>query len=591
MINNNPEFQTQVVTREILPDSREERLREGVKIWTSFYRKNPARFFQDYFGLKLHPYQVFMFQMMNNNSSNCYITTRGLGKSYTIAAFLVTMAVLFPNLKIIVSCETIDQASQLVKEKIQNELMGKSSNLRREIIGVKSADKGIKVEFKNNSFIEAINADPSTRGRRCHILVVDEYVLVKGGVDTLNNILRPFMQVSRQAPYMEKAEYKHLIESNKEILLTSGWYTSHWSYDVYEDFRKKMFEGKKFHVSNFSYHLGKFHNMIPKEQVEKIEELKRTNLSNYIMEYGGMFYKLTEGSYISSNDFMNARRLIKSWYPPSDIEYIEESKKEFKKRSYYLPRKDGELRVLSCDIAMLDSTKTKSNDASVYTILSCVPKDERYIIDTIYQESHTGMSANNQALLIKRLFHDCECDYLVIDCLTIGISVLDALGEYTEDRDRDITYEPLKCFNNKELADRCGYKNAKPLIFGYRGTAESNSEMAVLLRTSLENKSLNFLVNEREAEEYLIKHRDYKKLSPQKQANLLMPYVNTTLMQNEVCALESEIVQGKYIKVKEVGRNTKDRYSSLAMGVYVVKKEFENKLKKPKRSGDLPMLW
>lgn len=77
MINNNPEFQTQVVTRENLPDSREERLREGVKIWTSFYRKNPARFFQDYFGLKLHPYQVFMFQMMNNNSSNCYITTRG----------------------------------------------------------------------------------------------------------------------------------------------------------------------------------------------------------------------------------------------------------------------------------------------------------------------------------------------------------------------------------------------------------------------------------------------------------------------------------------------------------------------------------
>lgn len=516
-----------------------------------------------------------------------------LGKSFTIAGYLVTRAVLYPNSKIVISCETIDQAGQLVREKIQNELMGKSPNLRREIVGIKTGDKGIKVLFKNNSFIEAINADPSTRGRRATVLCIDEYVLIKGGFETLDKILRPFLQVPRQAPYLENKKYRHLTESNKEIFLTSGWYSSHWSNDLYEDFRNKMLVGENYHVGNFSYHLGRYHNLIPDERMSVIEEHKKNDMATYTMEYGGQFYKLTDGSYISPNDFMGARDCLKAWYPPTNIEYIEEYKKDYKKRSYYLPRKEGEIRVLSCDIAMMDSNKKKNNDASIYTLISAIPKGDKYVCNVIYQESHEGKSANTQALNIKRLYHDADCDYLSLDVLTIGISVLDALGEYTTDKDRDITYDPMKCFNNKELAERCGYKDALSVIYGFRGNSELNSEMAVTLKSSIENKTLKFLVNEREAEEYLIKHKDFKKLDsdPEKQARLLLPYVQTTLMQNEIVTLKAELSQGKYIKLVESGRGRKDRYSSLGMGVLLIKKELEKELKKPKRASYLPCLW
>lgn len=68
---------TKTRERANLPESKEERLRQGVKRWVSFYRLNPGRFFQDYFGLKLHPYQIFMFQMIDKSTGSCWITTRG----------------------------------------------------------------------------------------------------------------------------------------------------------------------------------------------------------------------------------------------------------------------------------------------------------------------------------------------------------------------------------------------------------------------------------------------------------------------------------------------------------------------------------
>lgn len=583
---------TQTRRRDNLSVKHEERIREGVKLWTSFYRKNPARFFQDYFGLKLHPFQVYMFNMIDRSTGSAWITTRGLGKSFTIAGYLVTRAVLYPNSKIVVSCETVDQASQLVREKIETEMMGRSSNLKREIVGIKTGDKGIKVVFKNNSFIEAINADENTRGRRANVLCVDEYVQIKGGFKTIDKILRPFLQVPRYAPYLEKKEYKHLKESNKQIFMTSGWYSGHWSYDLYTDYREKMLRGDNFYAGNFSYHLGRYHSLVSDERLEEIEGYKKNDQATYIMEYGGQFYKLNDDAYISPNNIMSIRDTIKAWYPPTDIEYVENKNKPKDKKTYYLPRKKGEKRVLSCDIALMDSGGGKNNDASVYTYFSCTPKDDKYISNVLHQETWEGKSANYQALQIKRLFYDGDCDYIVLDCLNAGVSVLDALGEHTFDKDRDVTYPPMKCFNSKDLEKRCGYKDALPVIFGIRATGELNGEIAITFKTAIENKSLKMLVNEREAEDYLTQHRKFKELDASHQVKLLNPYLQTTLMQNEIVTLKAELASnGKYIKLIETGRSRKDRYSSCSYGLYFIKTELERELKKPKKKGNFIALW
>ena len=92
-------------------------------------------------------------------------------KSYLVAAFCCAKAILYPGIKILVSCETKSQSRNLVKEKIEKELMRNSPNLAREILEIKTGIHETSVKFKNGSTIEAINASENTRGFRCQVLV------------------------------------------------------------------------------------------------------------------------------------------------------------------------------------------------------------------------------------------------------------------------------------------------------------------------------------------------------------------------------------------------------------------------------------
>ena len=152
------------------------------------------------------------------------------------------------------------------------------------------------------------------------------------------------------------------------------------------------------------------------------------------------------------------------------------------------------------------------------------------------------------------------------------------IKEYTEDVERGVTYPPLKCFNAEDLAVRCGYKEARPCIYAIRGNKQLNHDVALTLQTAIHNKQIELLVNQIDCEEYLINNKDYAKASIEEQIDLKMPYIQTTLTQSELIDLEYESKDG-YIRVYEKSGRRKDRYVSLAYGVYFIK-EKEVKLRK-----------
>lgn len=163
---------TKTRKRKNLSMNKKVRLEEGIKIWTGMFRSNLNRFAIDYLELNLHPFQQIMLYLMQINLYTTFITARGLSKSFTVAIFLCCKAILYPNIKILISCSTKSQSRALIKEKIEKELMSMSPNLRREIDEIKVGINETVVRFKNGSTIEAINASQNTRGLRCQILVV-----------------------------------------------------------------------------------------------------------------------------------------------------------------------------------------------------------------------------------------------------------------------------------------------------------------------------------------------------------------------------------------------------------------------------------
>ena len=578
---------TQTKKRDGLSPNKRERLDEGIKIWTSFYRQNIHRFAIDYLGIQLKPFQVVLLYMIERNLKSCLITSRGLGKSWLIALYCCCRAILYPGQKIIVSCETKEQSRNLIREKIVNELMNMSPNLRKEINPreIKIGTNESYVKFKNGSTITAINASENTRGKRAHILVVDEYVQIKNGFDTLTKILQPFLQVVRQPKYLQNPKYAHLQEENKQIYASSAWYADHWSYDLYKDYVEKMLIGESSFVCNLPYNVALKYGLMTQTRLDEIMSDPNLSEEAFLMEYSAMFYDLGEGAYIKPSDIINNRTVVKPWYPPTDIEYIAEKGK--RNISWKEDRTSKqELRVLGCDIALAQGDK---NDNTVIHYSVSIPKGDKYITEVKYSEAINGGTAKAIALRLKQLFFDGDCDYIVMDIAGLGLAVLDALGEYTFDTERDIKYPPMCCFNKEDKKERCGYREAMPCIYGIVANEEINNAIAVTLKASLNNHTLKFLVNEFEGEDWLNENKNFQLLEASEKVRLMYPYVQTTLTQMEIIKLQTEITR-KGIKLVEFGSNRKDRYSALAyMNLFI--REKENELKKPKNRGNFIDLW
>lgn len=150
-----------------------------------------------------------------------------------------------------------------------------------------------------------------------------------------------------------------------------------------------------------------------------------------------------------------------------------------------------------------------------------------------------------------------------------GLGVFDQLVQDIVDPETGELYPALSCCNDDVMADRCKVDNAPKEIWSIKGNASFNNEICILLRNGFKTGRINLLVSEFEADEILKeKVKGYSKMVAAEQLPYKMPYIQTTLLVNELIKLEYE-VKGTNIKIKERSGMRKDRYSSLAYNYWV----------------------
>lgn len=79
--------------------------------WITYYRRNPVRFIEHYFGLNLYFFQKIMITLMFRFPFVVLLCSRAVSKSYTTAIFSVAYCSLYPNSKVLVTALTKYQAS------------------------------------------------------------------------------------------------------------------------------------------------------------------------------------------------------------------------------------------------------------------------------------------------------------------------------------------------------------------------------------------------------------------------------------------------------------------------------------------------
>lgn len=558
--------------------TRAQRVIEGMAVWGSYYRENIDIFVKEYLQLDfLKWFQLSLLVMMNRARVFLWIAARGMGKSFLIAIFVAVRCILYPGTKVVITSGTRGQSLNIL-EKIQTELMPRSPNLRNEIDlnATKFSGQDAKIMFKNTSYIKVVTASDNARSNRANILVVDEFRMVKK--DTIDTVLKKFLTSRRMPPYRdlapEQRKTEYAKEPNKSCFLSSAYFKDHWSFfKMLDTFKMMLDDTKNDFMCGFPYQLSIQEGLLYPEDVEGDMLETDFNEIKWSMEMEALWFGDEDGAFFDFNSISKTRRIQYPMLPAATAKLLGDSKR------VVIPQKqNGERRILSADIALM-SSKKNHNDATAVFINQMMPtKSGRYTSNIVYGDTFEGLHTEDQALIIRKLYDEFMCDYIVLDCNGLGLGVYDALVRDLTDPDTGEIYPALSCCNNPEMAERCTVKGAEKAIWAIKGSAALNSECAVLLREGFRSGKIRLLVTEYDAEPLLSDIKGYSSLSVGEKIRVQMPYIHTTLLVDELVKLLYEESSGK-VRVYERSGMRKDRYSSLSYNYYVAT-QIEGKLVK-----------
>lgn len=544
-------------------------------LWCTFLRRNLHRVATDYLGIKLHIYQQLILYLMGISQLIVIVASRAAAKSFIIALYACCKAIVKPNSRIVLGSATRGQSKLIISEKIKNELMNMSPALRKEIRDIKDSANESVVYFKNGSTIKVFTANQFARGLRSTDAVREEFRQIDKEID--DSVISPF-QTIRQAPYMIDPYYssiEDLKEDPIDIYISSSWFDDgHWMWDIVDQAYKDMLDDGRSAMLAFDESITLKHNIRTQRQMQ--QEKKKQDPITWQIEFLNLKIRNNASAFFTYSMLTDSQVLRQVFYPRShkDVKF-------HKKNKYAIPKQDGEIRAISCDIAFVEG---KQNDNSIYTCIRGIPESLTYETENSeievkqgykrqysYIESNQIGDTTKQAIRIRQLYEDYEADFIILDCRNGGLQILYTLGKTLYDEERGIEYPPLKCMNNDTYADVVKNPNAPAVIFAINATQQLNSDIAYSFRRSLLEHRMELLVNYNTAkEEILNDNKDYlDEFDIDLQLEYEKPFLETQAMISE-CAelLYEKSPQTGVVKIYEQGSNRKDRYTSCSYGSY-----------------------
>ena len=550
---------------------------DHVLLWSTLFRRNLHLLARDYLGIKLHMYQAIILYFMGVSQLIAIIASRAAAKSFIVALYSCCRAISRPYSKIVLGSATRGQSKLIISEKIVNELMEMSPNLRKEIRSIKDSQNESVVYFKNGSTIKVFTANKFARGLRSHVAVREECMQIEQEVD--NSIISPF-QTIRQAPYMLEPYYSSIEELKEDpcdVYISSSWFDGIWVWDkIVDPAFESMLKNGTSCVLAFDESITLKHNIRTQKQMQ-LEKQKQDPMT-FAIEFLNLRPKQNASAFFTYDILMKNQNLKRVFYPRRD-----EDVRAKVKNKYAIPKLDGEIRVISCDFAFVAGDK---NDNSAYCSIRAIPEattysngEDKLEIKQGYRREYSFIDAPKggdttlQTIRIRQLFEDFEADYFVLDARNAGSQIVINLGKVMFDDCRQKEYQPLKAMNNETYSAIVADPNAKECIYVINASQQLNSDMAYAFRRNLSEGRINFLVSPTSAKDDILNlNKEYlDETDVDKQFEFEKPFYETQALITEAAELLYEKnPQTGTVKVFEKGTNTKDRYVSAAMGSYFI---------------------
>ena len=551
-----------MITSKEMDEERRNRLID----WCTFYRRNVHHFVSHYFGIELHFYQRIWIYLMFTRDTFVAIAARASAKTWLAGLAACARAVLYPKSEIVIVASTKEQAGIIVEDKIKG-FIDSSPNLAREVKKLVTNMNQWRVDFHNGSVIKVVATRDSSRGKRSTFTIYEEFRLIDK--DVIDSVIRPFAYI-RQTPWLKNPLWEKYAEESKEIFISSAYHKTLWWWTETKKNIRAMLRGENVGFIAFDIRVALEHNIKTLNQVKK--DISKMDEITVLEEIYNIPWGEASNAYFRLKEFLRARTIEKAFYPQKN-----DSNYNNKKNPYDIPKTNGEIRLIVCDVAQRAG---RQNDLSITWCIRLLPTHKGYYREIIYGEAFSGVNSIKQTLRIKQVFYDFGADVLVLDVAAGGggLPMYDQMGQITKDSERGLEYPAMTIMPHpsiedsvyQELSNRTLGINALPVVYCISASAKLNSLMAVDMRDKLKKKLIGLLVDEIRAEDYLIKNRagEYMKNDdPNAKAFFMQPYVQVSLMINEAVNLGMVLSAGN-LKLVEPSGTRKDRIVALMMGNY-----------------------
>ena len=564
----------------------DEEKEENVIHWVTFYRRNMNIFAERYLGIHLYPFQHLMLYLMSVSQVFFAICSRGLSKSFMAGLFAMCKMLLYPYSEIHITSSTIPQAKKLMTEKIENELCKKLSPILKEYV-----DRGLLVfhDSKDEIYCEflpnhsKIWVDPcmdSARGGRATLLIYEECRLLKKGI--IDSVFEKFSHPRQAIYYIHMKDSdpnkKRWTEECQSVYITSARFTYEWFWNLFKQVVNETFNNKKIPYNFFSGNIFLSISNGLKTKSDYFKSKKQSEDIDFITEDLNIMVGEAEDAYYNREEFSKLQVIKKAFTPPTTEDIVYDKNLKNRKKS------ENEYRLLFIDLAFSDTTGKTDNDNTVIGCMSLIynPEQQRVKRCCDYIITKGGSDSTGTEQLIREMFWDYKCDYIVMDLRNGGEVYATDLSKSWNHPERpddlwnshgftvcdDMKLQVLPNEKLNDLRGRAVDPDAIPVIIPIQGTLQFNNDMWIELKNCIRNSKIELLIDEAEAINQFEDSPYNLSLSPEERANILAPFIQIQGMINEAVNLSPEWREGR-LRLKEPSTGYKDRIVAFAYGNYI----------------------
>lgn len=548
-----------VITPQYVEDNRE-KMENMVRIFTLYpdYLVDVITPTDSYF--KLYFYQRLFLRVCMRYREVSGTFPRAYSKSFLDFLAMNVRGIMQPRSKGFTCADTKKQAAQIVEEKtneiyrmfpfLVNELNISDVDKMKKKYGNMGSDYA-ELKFRNDSQIDIVNTGNAGRGGRRHWGTLEEFAMMDG--DAVNEVVIPLMNVDRRtvAGLLNPTE-PHAAQT----MITTAGYKGTYAHDrTLECLVDMAIDPDKAFCFGGDYRVPVMHGLLSVDKVKDKLQASSYKLESFLREYMSVWTGGSEDSYYSYTQISKCRTLIRP---------------EFKRQESF-----NGFYVCGVDVARFEGDQTVAMIFKVFT------EGERYKINLVNIKILNGTHFRDQAAMLKQFDLDYNFKAIVMDINGNGAGLADYMID--EQEVNGIWYEPYG-FLNKTKYSATEKRNCVRKLFGIEANRSLNSEIYTNAHIILSLKRVSLLLNERQARRYFGQYKTWNKMNPVKQAEKLIPYAQTTKLQDQLSNLKANLDTNSTIVLQRINSHTrKDLVSAFVYGLYYINLVEEEDKKKRNR--------